>query len=252
METWPRSVPPDRHGRRSIGLSDSAFTERPSGGFTLVELLAVIAIIAILMLLLVPGISGAQERARRASCSANLHTLLTATEAAAADFEGRFPVIHAQNPSPYYFAYLHSNVLIASYGITRKHCYCPSNDRDWNFDHFWNWSLQGQMSVWGYAYLAKDNTHVFSGWNALQPHARSPMFPTRLSDQPSVRVLWLDVTREWSGYGWYGPDTRRGANHLRGRNPLGANQGMLDGSVRWVPWAEIKPQLRSGAFTIFW
>lgn len=108
------------------------------------------------------------------------------------------------------------------------------------------------MSVWGYTYLAKDNPYVFNGWSLLRPHTRSPIFPTRATDQPSVRVLWVDVTREWSGYGWYGPDTRRGLDHLRGRYPLGANEGILDGFVRWVPWAEMNPQLLSGAFTIRW
>lgn len=165
-------------------------------GFTLVELLVVVAIIGILMMLLTPAISGAMERARRASCSANLRALITATQTAAVDGDGRYPVLHAANSSPYYFAYLTNNPLVAAYGITRGHCYRPSNRRDWNFNHFWNWSMQGRMSVWGYVYLAKDNAHVFNGWSALQTHTIQPVFPTRLTDRSSVQVLWADLTRE--------------------------------------------------------
>ncbi len=68
----------------------------------------------------------------------------------------------------------------------------------------------------------------------------------------SSTVLWTDVTREWSGYGWYGPDSRRGVNHLGARGPAGGNEGFVDGSVRWIPWSDMRAQLRSGAFTVFW
>jgi len=222
-------------------------------GFTLVELLVVIAIIAILMMILIPSLSRAVERARRTSCQSNLRALLATTQAAAMDNRGYYPNIHSPySPSPYWFAYLTNNVLLSIHGITRRHCYCPANIRDWNFDHFWNWSMAGQQSVWGYCYLAKDTNTAMSGWNPVQTHYKNPVFPQRLTDDPSIRVLWTDLTREWSGYGWFGPDTRRGANHLGPRNPTGANEGFIDGSVRWVLWSEMKPQLRSGAYTVYW
>ena len=165
-------------------------------GFTLVELLVVVAIIGILLFLLVPNIAGATERARQASCAANLHALLVATQTAAADSDNWYPPIRSSSDWPYYLRYLTNNLLLSSYGITRGHRYCPSNRRDWNFDRFWNWSMGGQMSVWGYVYLAKDVPNVMSGWSTLQTHTRVPVFPTRLTDNPSARMLWVDVTRE--------------------------------------------------------
>jgi hypothetical protein len=86
----------------------------------------------------------------------------------------------------------------------------------------------------------------------VQTHLKSPVFPTKTTDDSSVKVLWTDVTREWSGYDWFGPDTRRGVNHLAGRYPAGSNQGFVDGSIRWISWSEMKPQLKSGAYTVFW
>ena len=51
---------------------------RPSGGFSLLELLVVIGILAILLAMLLPTLSRAREAALRVDCMNNLRQLLTA------------------------------------------------------------------------------------------------------------------------------------------------------------------------------
>lgn len=53
---------------------------RRLSAFTLIEMLVVIAIIAILAALLMPAFAAARERARKASCKNNLHTLMLGIE----------------------------------------------------------------------------------------------------------------------------------------------------------------------------
>src|SRR5271170_6209423 len=67
---------------------------RPSGGFTLVELLVVIGIIALLISILLPALSKARRSAKTTACLSNIRQLVMGELQYMQDYGGRF--------SPYY------------------------------------------------------------------------------------------------------------------------------------------------------
>lgn len=64
--------------------------ERPSQGFTLVELLVVISIIGLLMGILLPALAAARKRAQETQCLSNLHQIAIATETYLAQSNGGY------------------------------------------------------------------------------------------------------------------------------------------------------------------
>ena len=220
-------------------------------GFTLVELLVVVAIIMLLIMLMMPAVSRAMERARRVQCAANVRTFVQTTIGIASSEGGRFPVLHS-GTSSYWFTLAARERLVERHGMVRKMFYCPSNQRQWNFDAFWTWNNQpsNSNSVWGYVYAVNDG-HL--GYQPVEIPRPGPYTATMMTDHPVEKVLWCDLNRSWMGFSWFGPDTRRGANHLvRLPYPDGGNVGYLDGHVTWVPFSDMKPRLSGGGFAVYW
>ncbi len=61
-------------------------------GFTLIELLVVVAIIAVLISILLPGLQGAREQGKRATCLANLKGIGTGIQAYASEDRAEQPI----------------------------------------------------------------------------------------------------------------------------------------------------------------
>lgn len=77
---------------------------RFSGGFTLLELLAVVGIMAILMALLLPALTGARQEGAKAKCLANMHALGQALAAYSTDDErGYTSPIHPKAETSWFY-----------------------------------------------------------------------------------------------------------------------------------------------------
>lgn len=167
---------------------------RPSGGFTLIELMAVVAILGILSAISVPKISALIDKSKDATTKGNLGALRSALAIYNADSEGKYP----QFPPPFsqtagYGSLLH-DTLIPKY-LSKIPIATPSRGHHKGSDEVYLvWNMSGNQddeptSGYGWTYDANP-------FDELKPEGFTGMWGT-------IRVLCKHEDSRgtnWSSY----------------------------------------------------
>jgi prepilin-type N-terminal cleavage/methylation domain-containing protein len=218
--------------------------------FTLIELLVAIAIIAILAALLLPALTGAKERAMRASCKSSMRQFSLALHMYGDDNQQRLPS-GAPNapmaPDDDHLPVISNSTsnAIVRYTATAKVLHCPS---------FGDWFIKEQASrpfeerqygyVIGYNY---HGGHTNTPWPALPGQTARWISPQKLTEKADLVLLsdmndWSPLyRRSFAPHGANGPirkgidpsNTSAGGMSSAAIGATGGNVGLLDGSVSW-------------------
>jgi prepilin-type N-terminal cleavage/methylation domain-containing protein/prepilin-type processing-associated H-X9-DG protein len=226
--------------------------------FTLAELLIVIGIIAILIAILLPALSKARESAKRVACASNLRQFGQIFYLYANNYSGHVPTgYHVGQKQLNYLFYqnvtvsgwrsypTHLHVLIdAKLVLTPKPFYCPS-ERNTQFQ------LDGRdaalINPWPFI-----TTNIGQSANTRAGYGTRP---TVNWPQPggglTTRILFpakMDRLRDVARLAMIA-DTVSSTAFVDSRHKTGVNVCYGDGSVRWVPRAQIDTNLK--ALTVF-
>lgn len=241
-------------------LQPALANNRPASsrrGFTLIELLVVIAIIAVLAAILMPALAKAKEKARRTQCLNNVKQLDLAFHIYAQEYGDLLPEMSG------YWAwdvpYTVTDVLLQN-GVTRNVMYDPGFPQQ-NVDQEWNYQPGPNppaYRVTGYAYTFPKTASVDAANQNLSVQA-----PPGVSGSDRVLLACatmslgntatpgiFDCDRDNFRLNTYVKPQRTSHMASPGGLPAGGNEGMLDGSARWVDFQNMV--VRGGNNPSFW
>jgi len=245
-----------------------------ASGFTLVELLVVIAIISVLAAMLLPALQAAQEAAYRTACASNFRQIGLAAVIYSGDRDGWLPPLNngayatigvsgpkteaqlAGDPTAYYCSeYLETPWSWDTASATMhppEAFFCPGLDRGEEvmgpvFPGKPNPTMRtigaptnygGSGTIVGFgSFLGLISGNESTNWCHLHGLIYATKVNINVFQNPAAEVILLDALYQYprvnasSGAAlWTSP---HGVNW-----PDGLNQGYMDGSVRWIPFAE--------------
>jgi hypothetical protein len=223
---------------------------------------------------MVPALARTTSQCKLAECEANMKFLSQALQLYARDNGDLLPNVPASYTA-WDLPFTTRNALM-QYGVQRAQFYDPgfpqqNIDICWNGAPLGPYSITGYVFALSARTIASDDynssidVQVLSlTGNDPQLTATVPAVNGQIKINPSRRVLVTDALLsnsgqtdpvQWTSYNWaldrdsgypgnpnwsspaYGPWQGSGSPHLNSKLlPTGANEGMLDGHVEWVPW----------------